>query len=165
MPRVLIVEDEPPIAELIAVNLRHNGFEPVWVEDGAAAQRELDARLPDVVLLDWMLPGESGLQLARRWRADARTRIRLGHAAVLDEAADARGGIGMRDDHEVPRVVGARLDEQRHVVDDQRCGIGGEGRIEAPLGLRAHSRVHDRVQPLQRLVVAEDQCTESRAIE
>ncbi|WP_313072612.1 phosphate regulon transcriptional regulator PhoB [Melaminivora sp.] len=74
MPRVLIVEDEPPIAELIAVNLRHNGFEPVWVEDGAAAQRELDARLPDVVLLDWMLPGESGLQLARRWRADARTR-------------------------------------------------------------------------------------------
>ena len=38
-PRVLIVEDEPSIAELIAVNLRHNGFQPVWAEDGQAAQR------------------------------------------------------------------------------------------------------------------------------
>ncbi|AVP57557.1 phosphate regulon transcriptional regulator PhoB [Pulveribacter suum] len=74
LPRVLIVEDEPPIAELIAVNLRHNGFAPVWAEDGESAQRELDAVLPDVILLDWMLPGMSGLQLARRWRADSRTK-------------------------------------------------------------------------------------------
>ncbi|GAB1387105.1 phosphate regulon transcriptional regulator PhoB [Melaminivora sp.] len=74
LPRVLIVEDESPIAELIAVNLRHNGFAPVWAEDGESAQRELDAVLPDVILLDWMLPGSSGLQLARRWRADARTK-------------------------------------------------------------------------------------------
>jgi two-component system phosphate regulon response regulator PhoB len=72
-PRVLIVEDEPSIAELIAVNLRHNGFLPVWAEDGAAAQREMDAVLPDVILLDWMLPGQSGLTLARKWRGDART--------------------------------------------------------------------------------------------
>ena len=60
-PNVLIVEDESAIAELIAVNLRHNGFTPTWAVDGASAQRELDAVLPDVVLLDWMLPGESGL--------------------------------------------------------------------------------------------------------
>ena len=73
-PRVLVVEDEPSIAELIAVNLRHNGFSPVWAADGEAAQREMDAVLPDVVLLDWMLPGTSGVQLARRWRADARTK-------------------------------------------------------------------------------------------
>ena len=49
-PRVLIVEDESSIAELIAVNLRHNGFEPIWSEDGAAAQREIDAFLPDLIL-------------------------------------------------------------------------------------------------------------------
>jgi two-component system phosphate regulon response regulator PhoB len=72
-PRVLIVEDEPAIAELIAVNLRHNGFQPVWAEDGASAQRELDAVLPDVILLDWMLPGQR-LALARKWRADSRTK-------------------------------------------------------------------------------------------
>ncbi|MHC3434446.1 phosphate regulon transcriptional regulator PhoB [Delftia lacustris] len=74
MPMVLIVEDEPAIAELIAVNLRHNGFQPVWAEDGVTAQRELDAVLPDVILLDWMLPGASGLALARKWRADSRTK-------------------------------------------------------------------------------------------
>ena len=74
LPRVLIVEDEPAIAELVAVNLRHNGFAPIWAEDGESAQRELDAVLPDVILLDWMLPGSSGLQLARKWRGDARTR-------------------------------------------------------------------------------------------
>jgi two-component system, OmpR family, phosphate regulon response regulator PhoB len=73
-PRVLIVEDEPSIAELIAVNLRHNGFEPVCAPDGEAAQRELDAVLPDAILLDWMLPGASGVVLARKWRTDARTR-------------------------------------------------------------------------------------------
>ena len=74
-PRVLIVEDESAIAELIAVNLRHNGFDPIWAEDGDSAQRELDAVLPDVILLDWMLPGQSGLQLARKWRGDARTKV------------------------------------------------------------------------------------------
>lgn len=69
-PRVLIVEDEPAIAELIAVNLKHNGFAPVWVGDGVGAQRELDVQLPDVILLDWMLPGQSGVSLARKWRSD-----------------------------------------------------------------------------------------------
>jgi len=72
LPRILIVEDEPAIAELIAVNLRHNGCLPIWAEDGDAAQRELQAMVPDVILLDWMLPGQSGLSLARKWRADSR---------------------------------------------------------------------------------------------
>jgi two-component system, OmpR family, phosphate regulon response regulator PhoB len=74
LSQILIVEDEPAIAELIAVNLRHNGFQPVWAEDGVSAQRELDAVLPDVILLDWMLPGQSGVTLARKWRADPRTK-------------------------------------------------------------------------------------------
>jgi len=73
LPRVLVVEDEPSIAELIAVNLRHNGFAPTVVYDGAAAQREVDAVLPDLILLDWMLPGESGASLARQWRKNDRT--------------------------------------------------------------------------------------------
>ena len=74
LPRILIVEDESAIAELISVNLRHNGFQPVWAMDAESAQRELDEVLPDVILLDWMLPGESGLTLARRWRAATRTK-------------------------------------------------------------------------------------------
>ena len=74
LPRILVVEDEPDIAELIAVNLRHNGFAPTIVFDGAAAQREIDAVLPDAILLDWMLPGESGASLARKWRKHERTK-------------------------------------------------------------------------------------------
>jgi two-component system phosphate regulon response regulator PhoB len=74
LPRVLVVEDEPSIAELIAVNLRHNGFAPTVVYDGSAAQREVDAVLPDLILLDWMRPGESGASLARQWRKNDRTK-------------------------------------------------------------------------------------------
>jgi two-component system phosphate regulon response regulator PhoB len=74
LPRVLIVEDEPAIAELIAVNLRHGGFVPLVAQDSVVAQREIDAVLPDVILLDWMLPGQSGLALARHWRKQARTK-------------------------------------------------------------------------------------------
>lgn len=73
-PRVLIVEDEPAIAELVAINLRHAGFLPVCAEDGESAQQAIDAVLPDAILLDWMLPGESGLSLARKWRKNARTK-------------------------------------------------------------------------------------------
>jgi two-component system phosphate regulon response regulator PhoB len=71
---VLIVEDEPAIAELISVNLRHSGFRPIWAMDSATAQAEIDSVLPDLVLLDWMLPGESGLILAKRWRSHPRTK-------------------------------------------------------------------------------------------
>lgn len=72
--RVLVVEDESAIAELISVNLRHHGMLAVLAQDGDAAQKHIDDVLPDVILLDWMLPGQSGLELARRWRADPRTK-------------------------------------------------------------------------------------------
>jgi two-component system phosphate regulon response regulator PhoB len=72
--RILVVEDESSIAELIAVNLRHGGFLPVIAGDGDAAQRAIDDVLPDAILLDWMLPGQSGLALARQWRKDPRTK-------------------------------------------------------------------------------------------
>jgi two-component system, OmpR family, phosphate regulon response regulator PhoB len=72
--RILIVEDEPAIRELLAFNLRHAGFEPVPAGDAESAIRQIDAALPDLVLLDWMLPGRSGVELARRLRGDGRTR-------------------------------------------------------------------------------------------
>jgi two-component system phosphate regulon response regulator PhoB len=71
---VLVVEDERAIAELIALNLRHAGHEVSLAPDAETAVELVAQVLPDVVLLDWMLPGQSGLQLARRWRADPRTR-------------------------------------------------------------------------------------------
>jgi two-component system, OmpR family, phosphate regulon response regulator PhoB len=74
MSTVLVVEDEPAIAELISINLRHAGFDVTVAADAQAAQRAVDRVLPDLVVLDWMLPGQSGVQLARQWRAVARTR-------------------------------------------------------------------------------------------
>jgi two-component system phosphate regulon response regulator PhoB len=74
MSSVLVVEDESAIAELIAINLRHAGFEVTLAETAEQALAAVDAVLPDLILLDWMLPGQSGVALARRWRADARTK-------------------------------------------------------------------------------------------
>lgn len=74
MSRVLVVEDEAAIAELVAINLRHAGYEVAIAGSADAARREIDRVLPDLVILDWMVPGESGLALARRWRAEQRTR-------------------------------------------------------------------------------------------
>ena len=74
MARILVVEDESAIAELVAINLRHAGHDVTVAADAAQAQWEVDAVLPDLVVLDWMLPGQSGLALARQWRAAQRTK-------------------------------------------------------------------------------------------
>jgi two-component system, OmpR family, phosphate regulon response regulator PhoB len=72
--KILVVEDEPAIQTLIAVNLKRAGHEVLAALDAESAQRHINAALPDLILLDWMLPGMSGLELARRLRGDARTR-------------------------------------------------------------------------------------------
>ena len=74
MSRILVVEDESAIAELISINLRHAGYDVTIAAAADQAQSEVDRVLPDLVVLDWMLPGESGLSLAKRWRSQARTR-------------------------------------------------------------------------------------------
>src|SRR5258706_5818207 len=71
---VLVVEDEPQIQELVAVNLEHAGHQVRRASSAEEAERAIREELPDVLVLVWMLPGASGLSLARRLRADARTR-------------------------------------------------------------------------------------------
>lgn len=101
MSRVLVVEDESAIAELISLNLRHAGYEVTLAASAEQAQAAVDGVLPDLVLLDWMLPGQSGLALARRWRGDARTRelpiIML--TARADEADKVAGLDAGADDY------------------------------------------------------------------
>ena len=94
MSRVLVVEDESAIAELVSINLRHAGYEVVIAATAERAQLEVDRELPDLVLLDWMLPGASGLQLARRWRGEARTReLPIIMLTARNEEADRVGGL------------------------------------------------------------------------
>jgi two-component system phosphate regulon response regulator PhoB len=71
---ILVVEDEPAIQELIAINLEHAGHSVLRALNAEQASQMVREVLPDVVLLDWMLPGQSGLAFARRLREDERTR-------------------------------------------------------------------------------------------
>jgi two-component system phosphate regulon response regulator PhoB len=74
MSTILVVEDEPDIVELLRVNLVAAGYDVVEAADAESARRALQRSLPALVLLDWMLPGQSGLAFAAMLRSDARTR-------------------------------------------------------------------------------------------
>ncbi len=71
---ILVVEDEPAIQELIAYNLKQAGHQPLRADNAEQAMNLVQNALPDLVLLDWMLPGQSGIDFARRLRTDKRTR-------------------------------------------------------------------------------------------
>ena len=71
---ILVVEDEPAIQELISVNLTFAGHKVLRAFDAEQAQTLIRAELPDLILLDWMLPGASGITFARSLRSDDRTR-------------------------------------------------------------------------------------------
>ncbi len=71
---ILLVEDEPAIQELLAFNVAQCGYRAIQAFDAEAALGHINRALPDLILLDWMLPGTSGVELARRLRADSRTR-------------------------------------------------------------------------------------------
>lgn len=69
---ILVVEDEPGIQELLKFHLGHHGHDVIIANDAEEAAARMRDSLPDLILLDWMLPGASGIDLARRVRADSR---------------------------------------------------------------------------------------------
>ena len=153
MPAVLVVEDEPAIAELIAVNLRHNGFRPTWAMDSESAQRELDAALPDLILLDWMLPGESGLVLAKRWRANPRTKaIPLIMLTARGDESDRVAGLDAGADDYIAKPFSTKelLARIRAVLRRRAPEQAGESITIAGLSLDpATHRVTFQDQPLK----------------
>lgn len=114
-PVILAVEDEPAILELLKVNLVDAGYEVLTAPDAESAEQQLKDVLPDLVLLDWMLPGRSGLDWARSLRANARTRelpiIML--TARADETDKVAGLEAWVDDYVTkpfsPRELKARI--------------------------------------------------------
>ncbi len=95
--RILVVEDEPPIRDLIAFGLRRTGFQVALADDCQAARASIGDRRPDLILLDWMLPDMSGLELARQLRRDANTRdipiiMLTARAEEADKVAGLEGG-------------------------------------------------------------------------
>lgn len=112
---ILLVEDEPAIQELIAVNLTRAGHHVVRVADAESAQKVVREALPDLILLDWMLPGVPGIELARRLRADERTRaIPIIMLTARGEEQDKISGLDAGADDYVtkpfsPRELVARI--------------------------------------------------------
>lgn len=72
--RILVVEDEPSIAELISINLTHAGYQVEKALQTEVALNLMRDELPSLLILDWMLPGKSGVQFAKELRANERTR-------------------------------------------------------------------------------------------
>jgi len=94
---ILVVEDEPAVQELIAVNLEHAGHRVLRAANVPEAEAVVREVLPDLVLLDWMLPGPPGVNFARRLRADQRTRdipiiMLTARAQEQDKVAGLEGG-------------------------------------------------------------------------
>ncbi|ACL73550.1 response regulator receiver protein [Thioalkalivibrio sulfidiphilus HL-EbGr7] len=112
---VLIVEDEPAIREMVSFALARAGFEVDEAVDGGEAQERIASRLPDMILLDWMLPGTSGIDLARRLKRDEYTRdVPIIMLTARGEEDDRVGGLEAGVDDYVtkpfsPRELVARI--------------------------------------------------------
>lgn len=107
--RILIVDDEPAIREMVAFALRKGEYEPVHAADAREAQIAIADKVPDLILLDWMLPGTSGLELARRWRREALTReIPIIMLTARGEENDRVGGLEAGVDDYVVKPFSAR---------------------------------------------------------
>jgi two-component system phosphate regulon response regulator PhoB len=114
-PTILVVEDEPAILELLKVNLVDAGYDVKGAADAEAAKVAIKGPLPDLVLLDWMLPGQSGIAFARELRADTRTReLPIIMVSARGEESDRVAGLEAWVDDYVtkpfsPRELKARI--------------------------------------------------------
>ena len=133
--KILIVEDEPAIAELLAFNVMQAGFVALRAEDAPTAWQQIRDHAPDLILLDWMLPETSGVVIAKQLRADARTCdipiIML--TARGDERDKILGLESGADDYITkpfsPRELMARIRAvlRRHIpiMPDENVSVGG----------------------------------------
>ena len=151
--RILIVEDETSIRDMVAFALRRADMEPLHAADARAAQHAIAERIPDLILLDWMLPGTSGLELARRLRREEATReipiiMLTARGEEIDRVNGLEAGV---DDYVVKPFSTRELLARIRAVLRRTHGDDGSGTIEVG-GLRvdgpAH-RVYAHGEPVQ----------------
>ncbi len=132
--RILIVEDEPSIAELIAINLTHAGFDVDRAFQTDQASNMMREVLPNLLILDWMLPGKSGVQFAKELRLNERTKALpiLLLTAKSEEADKVLGLDSGADDYvtkpfspkELIARVNALLRRQNPMIDEGPILVG-----------------------------------------
>jgi two-component system phosphate regulon response regulator PhoB len=150
--RILIVEDEASIRDMVAFALRKADMDPVHAADARAAQLAIAEKVPDLILLDWMLPGLSGLDLARRLRKEQLSReipiiMLTARGEEMDRVSGLEAGV---DDYVVKPFSSRELIARIRAVLRRSQGEDGEGVIEAGalrLDGPAH-RVHAGTQPV-----------------
>ncbi len=130
--RVLIVEDEASIRDMVAFALRKAGMEPVHAADARAAQLAIAEKVPDLILLDWMLPGLSGLDLARRLRKEQISRevpiiMLTARGEEMDRVNGLEAGV---DDYVVKPFSSRELVARIRAVLRRSPGGDGEGIVE-----------------------------------
>ncbi len=104
--RILVVDDDPELRELLRGYLGGNGFDVDVAEDGAAMRKRMAAAMPDLVILDLMLPGEDGLALCRALRAESALPILM--LTARGEDTDRIVGLEMGADDYLPKPFNPR---------------------------------------------------------
>ena len=135
--RILIVEDEAPIRDMVAFALRRADMQALHAADAHAAALAIAETPPDLILLDWMLPGLSGLELARRLRADAATAaIPIIMLTARGEELDRVSGLEAGVDDYVVKPFSARELVARIRAVLRRSGAGADAEVFEVAGLR-----------------------------
>jgi two-component system phosphate regulon response regulator PhoB len=151
--RILVIDDDPGIQELVAVNLTQAGHLVQLASDAESAHIMLRDELPDLMLVDWMLPGMSGIELTRLVRSEIRTRdVPIIMLTAREEERDKLTGFETgADDYVVkpfsPRLLLARIS----AVMRRRSPLAGEQSVEIG-SLRldpATKRVYAQGMPVQ----------------
>lgn len=131
--RILVVDDDPAVAEMIGIVLRADGFEPIFCDHGDRALDIFHAENPDVILLDLMLPGKSGIDICREIRAESGVPIIM--LTAKSDTVDVVLGLESGADDYVPkpfkpRELIARVRARLRRNDNAAPGIVGIGDLE-----------------------------------
>jgi len=143
-PRILIIEDERGLTQALEYNFRREGYETVVAHDGLEGLRKAQALLPDVVILDLMLPGLGGLEVCRELRAGERTRdLPILMLTARAEETDQVVGFSMGADDYVTKPFSTKVLLQRVKALQRRAeGAADAGDVIEHLGVRINRVRH-----------------------
>lgn len=140
---ILIVEDEAAIREMVRFALGKSGFNFIEASDADEAQALMADQLPDLILLDWMLPGMSGIELARRLKRDDYTRgVPIIMLTARSEEDDRVGGLEAGADDYVTKPFSPRELVARIKAVLRRAQPEGEGEVLSTEGLQLDTISH-----------------------